>query len=172
MNCFDHPGVPAVGVCNHCMRGLCRECAVETEGLLACRGRCEAIVDELADSRRMVRKMPALQQQVVRIRRLQMRIAGAATFVVGALFAYYSLKNHEPLATLYILVAALGLGFFGRSFRRALFGIRACRICNYNLAQVREPRCPNCDARVQPNAPRHGSIAAQSAESARQTGES
>ena len=48
MRCFYHPAVEAVGSCKNCMRGLCRECASEREGGLACQGRCEAEVDAIS----------------------------------------------------------------------------------------------------------------------------
>jgi hypothetical protein len=44
MKCFKHGAVDAVGVCKHCNKGLCRECAVEVAGSLSCRGACEAQV--------------------------------------------------------------------------------------------------------------------------------
>jgi len=44
MECFYHEGVPAVGCCRACLKGLCRSCAVELEGGLACTDRCEPMV--------------------------------------------------------------------------------------------------------------------------------
>lgn len=44
MECFYHPATPAVGSCRSCLKGLCRACAAELDGGLACRGRCEAMV--------------------------------------------------------------------------------------------------------------------------------
>ena len=37
MNCFNHPGVPAVGICKVCQKGLCIECAVDLEHGIACK---------------------------------------------------------------------------------------------------------------------------------------
>lgn len=45
MECFYHEGSSAVGSCRSCLKGLCRACAAELEGGLACRGRCEAMVE-------------------------------------------------------------------------------------------------------------------------------
>jgi hypothetical protein len=42
MHCFYHDEREAVGTCKSCCKGLCRECAVELNKGLACRGRCEA----------------------------------------------------------------------------------------------------------------------------------
>jgi len=47
VNCFQHPGVVAVGLCKNCHRGLCPECAAPAPNGLACRGRCEAEVEAL-----------------------------------------------------------------------------------------------------------------------------
>jgi hypothetical protein len=50
MKCFNHSEVDAIGVCKHCNKGLCRECAVEAAGSLSCRGACEqqvALVNRL-----------------------------------------------------------------------------------------------------------------------------
>ena len=44
MECFYHEGVTAVGSCRACLKGLCRGCATELEGGLACAGRCETMV--------------------------------------------------------------------------------------------------------------------------------
>jgi hypothetical protein len=48
MQCFYHPESHAVGTCKHCQRGLCRDCASEREGGLACQGRCEEMVDQVS----------------------------------------------------------------------------------------------------------------------------
>lgn len=45
MECFYHEGHPAVGSCRSCLKGLCRQCAAELEGGLACTGRCEPMVE-------------------------------------------------------------------------------------------------------------------------------
>lgn len=50
MNCFRHPDHPAVGTCRHCNRGLCHECAVTVDDVLACRGAHE---QEVADLNRL-----------------------------------------------------------------------------------------------------------------------
>ena len=44
MECFYHEGATAVGSCRSCLKGLCRSCATELEGGLACAGRCEDMV--------------------------------------------------------------------------------------------------------------------------------
>ncbi|HSG41578.1 MAG TPA: hypothetical protein VLA72_00340 [Anaerolineales bacterium] len=49
MICFYHPDKPAVGLCKHCQRGLCSNCAVSVEDVLACKDRHENQVHELLE---------------------------------------------------------------------------------------------------------------------------
>ena len=46
MNCFYHPELSAVGLCKHCQRGLCSDCAAIVDDVLACKGRHEEEVRE------------------------------------------------------------------------------------------------------------------------------
>ena len=55
MECFYHANASAVGSCRACLKGLCRSCAVELDGGLACPNRCEPLVQALVG---------ALQQSV------------------------------------------------------------------------------------------------------------
>jgi asparagine N-glycosylation enzyme membrane subunit Stt3 len=41
MNCFYHPDQPALGMCKHCQRGLCGDCAAVVDDVLACKGHHE-----------------------------------------------------------------------------------------------------------------------------------
>src|SRR5258706_12393362 len=41
MNCFYHPDKPALGICNHCQRGLCTDCVAVIDDVLACKNRHE-----------------------------------------------------------------------------------------------------------------------------------
>ncbi len=47
MVCFYHPDKPAIGICKHCQRGLCAECAAVVDDVLACKGRHENEVHAL-----------------------------------------------------------------------------------------------------------------------------
>ncbi len=50
MNCFYHPTRTAIGICKHCQRGLCSECAVLVDDTLACKDRHEEqvhLIDQL-----------------------------------------------------------------------------------------------------------------------------
>jgi len=39
--CYFHPDKPAAGLCKHCQRGLCPDCAVLVDDCLACKNRHE-----------------------------------------------------------------------------------------------------------------------------------
>ena len=47
MNCFNHPGKPAVGTCKACSKGLCGECATDLGHGLACKNTHETEVENL-----------------------------------------------------------------------------------------------------------------------------
>lgn len=47
MVCYYHPDRPAIGLCKHCQRGLCTNCAAEVEDSLACANRHEEQVNAL-----------------------------------------------------------------------------------------------------------------------------
>ena len=47
MNCYRHQSLSAVGTCKTCFKALCPQCAVDVGNGLACRGECEAKVNEL-----------------------------------------------------------------------------------------------------------------------------
>ncbi len=49
MLCYYHPDRPAVGVCAHCQRGVCSECAAVVEDVLACKDRHESLVRDRLD---------------------------------------------------------------------------------------------------------------------------
>lgn len=46
MECFAHTGVNAVGVCRHCGKAICRGCAIDQGGGLACSEVCAKAVGE------------------------------------------------------------------------------------------------------------------------------
>ena len=47
MICFYHPDRPALGICKHCQRGLCSDCAALVDNCLACKNRHEEQVRDL-----------------------------------------------------------------------------------------------------------------------------
>jgi hypothetical protein len=47
MKCFNHHQSDAVGVCKSCSRALCPDCVAEFEEGIACKGKCEELVQAL-----------------------------------------------------------------------------------------------------------------------------
>jgi len=95
LKCFVHDHAVAVGSCRFCGRGLCHECAVEVQGALACRARCETAVANIAG---MALK-PAGPQNA----------AAAGSAVLGVLMALYGLATDQ----LFLLVMGAGLAAVG-----------------------------------------------------------
>jgi hypothetical protein len=93
VNCFYHPNQPAIGICKHCQRGLCFDCAADEGGSLACKDRHED----------QVRALEALTARNL----LQAGRAGSVYrrnaifyFLVGVLFAGFGLMQIRRFATL------------------------------------------------------------------------
>ena len=80
MRCFYHAAHEAVGICKHCNRGVCRECAREVGDSLACKGRCEGKVAE-------VNQLWGRAADTRRAAALNYRRHGVASIFMGILFA-------------------------------------------------------------------------------------
>jgi hypothetical protein len=110
MKCFYHAAADAVGTCKHCHRGICRDCAAERDGGLACRGRCEGAVDQ-------VNALIARNIQVgVKARPLS--IVALIVFVGAfATLLYLALteENQSVRTMLYILSAFSFVGVLGQA---------------------------------------------------------
>lgn len=119
MNCYYHPDQPAVGLCKHCQRGLCSDCAADVDGSLACRERHEE----------QVRSTDALVArnflQAMRVGSVYRRNAIFYS-LVGVLFAgfgYYQLRFAGLQALfllfigLFLLYAAIANFFESRKYK-------------------------------------------------------
>ena len=84
MVCYYHPDRPAVGLCKHCQRGLCTECAAVIEDSLACSGRHEQQVKEIQD---------LFQRSQIQLKRLGPTYLRNAVFyfLVGVLFTGFGI---------------------------------------------------------------------------------
>ena len=104
MNCYYHPSQPAIGICKHCQRGLCADCAAEVEDSLACKDRHEE----------QVRALDALTArnllQAGRVGSVYRRNA-LFYFLSGALFAGFGLYQlrFAGLQALFLLFIGLFL---------------------------------------------------------------
>lgn len=100
MNCFYHPERPAIGSCKHCQRGLCAECAVLVDDVLACKSRHE-------DEVRMSEQLTA--RNLFQSRRMSATYLRSAIFygLVGVLFTGFGWMQFRFLglqAVFFILI--------------------------------------------------------------------
>jgi hypothetical protein len=103
MNCYYHPGVPALGTCKHCQRGLCTECIAEVGGVLACKDRHE---EQVAAVEQLVARNLLQGKRVG----LNYRRNAIFYFLSGALFSGFGLYQ-LPFAGLQALFLLL-IGVF------------------------------------------------------------
>ena len=121
MECFRHEGRVAVGSCRACLRGVCRGCAVDLGGGLACAERCEGAA----------RALIASLEQSVRLQGLSGgMVQGARTLWVGLSWVALAVG---------VLVIFLGLGL--PQFRAvALLGLPFLAIGALTQAALRRVR--------------------------------
>jgi hypothetical protein len=95
MECFYHEGAAAVGTCRACLKGLCRRCAVELEGGLACPNRCEPHVRGIVRTLQQSVRFQSVSTGLLRSARgLWLGITGVAGFV-GVFVAVWGLGLPE-----------------------------------------------------------------------------
>jgi hypothetical protein len=88
--CYYHPERPAIGVCKHCQRGLCADCAALVDDTLACKDRHEDVVRET----NLVRRREFVQS--LRIRTGYIRNA-VFYCLVGGVFSAFGLIQYRFL---------------------------------------------------------------------------
>jgi cobalamin synthase len=108
MKCFNHTSTDAIGVCKHCNKGLCRECAVEAAGSLSCRGACE---EQVALVNRLARQAGASYGKTSRA---YLR-STVVYFVLGVVFAVFAFRTEISLLRTMLIIMALVL-FIGGVF--------------------------------------------------------
>ncbi len=102
MNCFYHPDKPAVGLCKHCQRGLCSDCATLVDDLLACKNRHEEQVYALEEMAR---------QNILKSKRVKSDYLRNTIFyeIVGVLFTVFGISQIQWLGLQAIVYAVIGL---------------------------------------------------------------
>jgi sulfite exporter TauE/SafE len=102
MNCFYHPDKPAVGLCKHCQRGLCSDCASLVDDSLACKDRHEEQVHALEE---MTRK------NILKSERVKSDYLRNTIFygIVGVLFTVFGISQIQWLGLQAIVYAVIGL---------------------------------------------------------------
>ncbi len=110
MECFEHPGQAAVGLCRACMRGVCRACAVPLRLGLACRDRCEEDVRALASTLEHGISTARLSSQLVRQTPLIWIGIALVSIVVGVFVLGFglSLPDYREIAFLGLPFLAIG----------------------------------------------------------------
>ena len=111
MECFYHEGVAAVGCCRACLKGLCRSCAVELEGGLACTDSCEPMVRAVVGALQQSARYHSVSTGLLRSARgLWVGLAVVALFV-GVFVVVWGLSLPA-----FREVAALGIPFLALAF--------------------------------------------------------
>ena len=102
MNCFYHPDKPAVGLCKHCQRGLCSDCATVIGDVLACKDRHEEQVHALEEMTR---------QNILKSERVKSDYLRNTIFygIVGVLFTVFGISQIQWLGLQAIVYAVIGL---------------------------------------------------------------
>ena len=102
MVCFYHPDQPAIGICRHCQRGLCSECAALVDDVLACKGRHEEQVRALEEM---------TKQSILKSKRTRSDYLRNTTFygVVGLLFTAFGVSQIQWLGLQGVVYAVIGL---------------------------------------------------------------
>ena len=133
MECFYHERAAAVGSCRACLKGLCRGCAVELEGGLACPGRCEpqvrGIVLTLQQSVRFQSVSTGLLSSA---RGLWLGITGVAAFV-GVFVVVWGLGLPE-----FREVSLLAIPFFALALIAGRLARNTRTLHNDSVARGRE----------------------------------
>ena len=84
MRCFNHSEIRAVGLCKHCYKGLCHECASDLGFGLACRDLHE---QQVTSVKAMVERATRLQT----VNRSNKYLTPIFFLVLGSFFAGYDL---------------------------------------------------------------------------------
>ena len=115
MVCFYHPDKPAVGLCRHCQRGLCSDCAVLVDDVLACQGRHEEQVHALEEM---------TNQNILKSKRTRSDYLRNTVFygVVGLLFTAFGISQIQWLGLQGIVYAVIGMALLYAALANYLEG--------------------------------------------------
>jgi hypothetical protein len=114
MECFYHEGATAVGSCRSCLKGLCRSCATELEGGLACAGRCETMVRSVVAAIQQSARYQGVSAGLLRSARGLWLGLTAVAALVGLFVIGWGLS-----LPIYREIAALGIPFLVLAFLSA-----------------------------------------------------
>ena len=118
MNCFQHPQTTAVGLCKHCSRGLCQECAHDEGFGLACKDRCEGEVKAVSQ---IIERNKSVYGKTAAV-----YLRGGVLFaLMGLLFILFALYFLSDMREIRYLFLGMGVLFL---FGAALQLVNANRI--------------------------------------------
>ena len=102
MNCFYHPDTPAIGLCKHCQRGLCSDCATLVDDSLACKNRHEEQVREMTS---------LMQRNILQSKRVGSDYTRNTIFygIVGILFTAFGASQLQWLGLQAVVYLMIGL---------------------------------------------------------------
>jgi hypothetical protein len=103
MKCFQHNETDAIGICRHCHKGVCRQCAAVVDGCLACRYVCELKVEQ-------ANRMIAFNAQIISSRPRVQRAWSLVSLLAGAVLVGMGLRVHDGGG---LVVFGIMLGVFG-----------------------------------------------------------
>ena len=99
MNCYNHSTESGVGICKHCNKALCHECATDTGEGIACTDTCVAIVNDL---NRLINR----NKRTVSTQQKSAYLTPAFLGVMGAIFLVFGLSGVQNAP----LPIAMGVG--------------------------------------------------------------
>lgn len=100
MNCFIHNSAPAIGICKHCQKGLCSQCATDTGAGLACIGSCVDVVNS-------INSLVDRNMQISSKQKSGGYLGSAFLGGLGAVFLLFGLGDVENAS----LPISMGIGF-------------------------------------------------------------
>ncbi len=83
MHCFNHDAAPAVGICKHCNKALCRSCLTDTGNGLACTATCLQTVHDINKLIERSRNTAALSSRNVFLSPLILASSGGVFLLLG-----------------------------------------------------------------------------------------
>jgi len=110
MKCFYAPNEDAVGVCKSCGRGLSARYLTEFPDGLACKGRCEGIVEATIGMINRSTKISATSASIVQTNAKTMAVTGSFFLAMGAAFWVAAAKTRGFDLGFYMGVSFIAYG--------------------------------------------------------------
>lgn len=115
MHCFNHNALPAVGNCKACHKGLCPDCAVDSQQGLACKD-CETDVMELAEMNERSKKLYGIGKYATKVPASGVLLWGVISIILWAAVAFIFYKtrklNLEAAIPAVIMTVIAGFAYY------------------------------------------------------------